>query len=117
VNCTYSVIVCYVCDIRGFDTKEKKELYQLTGDKQVENLRITSDDKLLAASFGSGDVRLYDLEGRKEVHHFDNVHEGGIWGMALAANDNLLATGGKDTHAYVFDLGARKRVHDLKHPA
>jgi WD40 repeat protein len=113
---TFFVTGGYGFGIRGFDVKSQKELFQLAGDKSVENLRITSDDKLLAASFGSGDVRLYDLESRKEVHHFDTVHEGGIWGMALAPNDSLLATGGKDTHVFVFDLGARKRVHDLKHP-
>jgi WD40 repeat protein len=113
---TFFVAGGYGFGIRGFDVKGEKELFQLAGDKQVENLRITSDDKLLTASFGNGDIRLYDLESRKEVHHFDTVHEGGIWGMALAPNDNLLATGGKDTHVFVFDLGTRKRIHDLKHP-
>jgi WD40 repeat protein len=113
---TFFVTGGYGFGIRGFDVKEKKELFNLAGDRHVENLRITSDGKLLAASFGNGDIRLYDLENRKEVHQFDTVHEGGIWGMALAPNDNLLTTGGKDTHVYVFDIGARKRIHDLKHP-
>jgi WD40 repeat protein len=113
---TYFVTGGYGQGIRGFDVKEKKELFRLAGNTSVENLRITSDDKLLAASFGSGDVRLYDLASRKEVHRFDAVHDGGIWGMALAPNDGLLATGGKDNHVFVFDLGTRKRVHDLKHP-
>jgi WD40 repeat protein len=106
----------YGFGIRGFDIKGEKELFQLAGERQVENLRITSDDKLLAASFGQGDIRLYDLKSRKEVHDFNTVHEGGIWGMVLAPDDNLLATGGKDCHVYVFDLGMRKRVRDLKHP-
>lgn len=106
----------YGFGIRGFDVKDRKELFQLAGTQQVENLRITSDDKLIAASFGSGDVRLYDVESRKEVHHFDTVHDGGIWGMALSPNDKLLATGGKDNFANVFDLATRKRVHAIRHP-
>lgn len=113
---TFFVTGGYGFGIRGFDVKGEKELFQLAGERQVENLRITSDDKLLAASFGNGDIRLYDLKSRKEVHHFDIAHEGGIWGMALAPNDNLLATGGKDSHVYVFDLGMRTRLLDLKHP-
>lgn len=113
---TFFVTGGYGFGIRGFDVKDRKEVFKLAGDRPVENLRITSDDKLLAASFGSGDVRLYDLASRKESHQFDTVHEGGIWGMALSPNDQLLATGGKDTHVYVFDIAARKRVHDLKHP-
>jgi WD40 repeat protein len=112
----YFVAGGYGFGIRGFDVKEKKELFHLLGTWQVENLRITSDDKTLAASFGTGDVRLYDLAERKEVHHFDSVHDGGIWGMALSPNDKLLATAGKDTHVFVFDLATRKRIHDLKHP-
>jgi WD40 repeat protein len=102
--------------IRGFDVKNRKELFHIAAGKSVENVRITSDDKILAVSFGSGDVRLYDLASRKELHQFDVVHEGGIWGMALSPNDQLLVTGGKDNHANVFDLTTRKRIHDLKHP-
>jgi WD40 repeat protein len=113
---TYFVTGGYGFGIRGFDVKGQKELFHLAADKHVENLRITSDDKLLAASFGAGDIRLYEIASGKEVHHFDAIHEGGIWGMALSPNDNLLATGGKDTHVNVFDLGTRKRIHDLKHP-
>jgi WD40 repeat protein len=113
---TYFVTGGYGFGIRGFDVKGGKAFFQLAGERQVENLRITSDDKLLAASFGNGDILLYDLASRKEVQHFDAVHQGGIWGMALSPNDNLLATAGKDTHVNVFDLGTRKRIHDLKHP-
>ena len=113
---TYFVTGGYGFGIRGFDVKGGKAFFQLAGERQVENLRITSDDKLLAASFGNGDILLYDLASRKEVHHFDAVHQGGIWGMALSPNDILLATAGKDTHVNVFDLGTRKRIHDLKHP-
>ncbi len=102
--------------IRGFDAKEKKELFHLAAGKSVDNVRITWDEKLLVVSFGSGDIRLYDLASRKQVHHFDVVHDGGVWGMALSADDALLVTGGKDNFANVFDLRTRKRLHVLKHP-
>ncbi len=113
---TFFVTGGYGQGIRAFDLKGQKELFQLGDDKSVENLRITSDEKLLAATFGPGDIRLYDLATQKEVHHFDTVHDGGIWGMALAPNDNLLATAGKDNYANIFDLQTRKRLHGLKHP-
>src|SRR5436190_23822680 len=38
----------YGFGIRGFDVKEKKELFHLVGTWQVENLRVTSDAKTLA---------------------------------------------------------------------
>jgi WD40 repeat protein len=113
---TFIVTGGYGEGIRGFDVKSQKELFQLAGDKSIENLRITSDDKLLVASFGSGDLRLYDLPSRKEVHHFEAVHDGGIWGMAVSPNDSLVASGGKDNYAIVHDLGTHKKLHSLKHP-
>jgi WD40 repeat protein len=102
--------------IRGFDVKSHEEILHLANDQAVENLRIGSDGKLLAASFGNGDIRLYDLPSRKEVHQFEAVHKDGIWGMALSPDNNLLASGGKDTYANVFDLRTRKKLHRLKHP-
>lgn len=106
----------YGVGIRGFDPAGRKELFHIAGDKSVDNLRVGYDGKLLAASFGNGDIRLYDLPARTEVHQFAVVHDGGVWGMALAPNDALLATAGKDALANVFDLRSRRRVHALKHP-
>ena len=102
--------------IRGFDVKSRKELFQLASDKYVGNVRMTSDDKLLVASFSSGDIRIYDLANWKEVFHFGAVHDNEMWGMALAPNDKLLASAGKDNYANVFDLVTKKKVHSLKHP-
>jgi WD40 repeat protein len=106
----------YGFGIRGFDAKDRKEVFKLAGNRQVENLRITSDDKHLIASFGNGDVTVYSLPTQKEVQRFDAVHKGGVWGMALAPNDKLLSTGGKDNMLNVFDLAAKKKLYAVKHP-
>jgi WD40 repeat protein len=113
---TFFVSGGYGQGVRGFDLKGRKELFRLGGDRNVDNVRITSDEKVLAASFGNGDIVLYDLPGRKEVHRFAAAHDGGIWGMALAPDDTLLASGGKDAHANVFNLKTRKKVHGWNHP-
>jgi WD40 repeat protein len=102
--------------IRGFDVKSRKELFQLASGQSVENVRITSDDKLLIASFGIGDIRLYDVATQKEVFHLGALHDTGIWGMAVSPNDKLLASGGKDTYVNILDLGTHKKNHTLKHP-
>src|SRR5262249_48354736 len=95
---TMFVTGAYGNGLGGFDVKTHKELFHLANNWNVENLRISSNDKILAASFAAGDVRLYDLATRKEAHLFPAAHKGGIWGMALAPNDTLLATAGKDTY-------------------
>lgn len=106
----------YSDGVRGFDVKDRKELFHLAENQSVDNVRVTPDDKTLIASFGTGDVRLYDLANRKEVYHFGAAHDGGVWGMAVSPDGALLATGGKDNYANVFDLSTRKRTHGLKHP-
>lgn len=114
---TVFVTGAYGAGIRGFDVKARKELFHLAATQSVENVRITSDDKFIVATFGNGDLRLYDLASRKEVHTIPAVHDGGVWGMAVSPNDALVATGGKDAFVQVFDLGARKKLHSLKHPS
>lgn len=105
----------YSDGVRGFDVKERKEVFRLAENQSVDNVRVTPDDKLLVVSFGSGDVRLYELATRKEVYHFGAAHDGGVWGMAVSPDGALLATGGKDNYANLFDLTTRKRTHGLKH--
>lgn len=102
--------------VRGFNVKSQQQLFHWAGEQSVDNVRVTSDDKLVAASFGNGDIRLYDLPTRTEVFHFGAAHDSGVWGMALSPNDKRLASAGKDTYANVYDLGTRKKVHTLKHP-
>ena len=113
---TMFVTGAYATGIRGFDAKSYKQLFHIEKTSNVENLRISSDDKLLVASFTIGDIRLYDLATQKETHLFYAEHDGGIWGMTLAPNDALLASGGKDHYANVFDLKTKKKVQSFKHP-
>ena len=44
----------YADGVRGFDVVSRKEVFQLAANKTVHNVWITSDGKLLAASFGNG---------------------------------------------------------------
>ena len=52
-------------------------------------MRVAPDDKRLLVSLGSGDVRLYDVSTRKELHNFQRAHQGGIWGTAIAPSGTL----------------------------
>jgi WD40 repeat protein len=81
---TMFVTGAYATGIRGFDANSHKQLFHIEKTSNVENLRISSDDKLLVASFTIGDIRLYDLATQKETHLFYAEHDGGIWGMTLS---------------------------------
>lgn len=106
----------YGGNVRTFNVKTGMELKKITKNSNAENIRLSSDDKTLVVSLGAGNIRIYDLPSYKERTNFLGVHNGGIWGMAMSPNDQLVATAGKDTFVNVFDLKKSKVVHKLKHP-
>jgi WD40 repeat protein len=82
----------------------------------VEVLQITPDEKRLVTVHGGGSVRVVELDSKKWVKSWDQVHQGGIWGARLSAEGNLLATAGRDGFVRVFDIDQLKILHEFKHP-
>lgn len=82
----------------------------------VEVLQITPDEKRLVTVHGGGSVRVVELQSRKWIKSWDQVHQGGIWGARLSAQGNLLATAGRDGFVRAFDIDRLTILHELKHP-
>jgi WD40 repeat protein/tetratricopeptide (TPR) repeat protein len=114
---TFFVTGGYEGIVRFFDPLTGEQSFELNTGDDVENVRISPADELLITLHGSGDVRVYELPSRNELHHFKGVHQGGIWGMAISPNSKLVVTAGKDSFVRIIDLAARKIVHEFRHPA
>ena len=82
----------------------------------VEVMQFSPDGKQVVTAHGNGSVRVTEVASKKEVQHWKEVHRGGIWGMRLARDGQLLATAGKDGFLRVFDMSDYKLLHELKHP-
>jgi WD40 repeat protein len=109
----------YGGDVRAFETRSGKLIKKIPYGKNAnaENVRLTSDDKTLIVSYGSGDIRLFDLPGYDERYTFRATHKGGgIWGMAISPNDQYIASAGKDRFVNVADIKKNKIIHRLEHP-
>ena len=107
----------YGGNVRTFELKTGKELNRIkNANGNAENVRLSPDDTQLVVSYGSGNVRVFDLPDYSEFYTFRAVHKGGVWGMALSPNGQFAATAGKDMYATIIDLKKTKVLHKLKHP-
>jgi WD40 repeat protein len=113
---TYFVSGGYGGDLRFYETATGKLLHEAKLGPVIEGVRISSDETRLVITHGSGDVRVLKLPSREQLHLFKSGHQGGVWGMALSPDGNLLATAGRDNYVRIIDLATRKRVHEMKHP-
>jgi WD40 repeat protein len=82
----------------------------------AEVLQVSPDDKRLITAHGDGTVRVTEIISKKNLHAWDRVHKGGIWGMRLSGNGKVLASAGKDGFVRVYDMQSFKVLHELKHP-
>lgn len=106
----------YGGSLRYFDgdtAKMDQSVYLRHG---VEGARFLNDEKQLVTTHTNGDIRVFELPSRKEVHRLEGAHRGGIWGMAVSPNATRLATAGKDKFVRLWDLDARQILHEIKHP-
>ena len=67
---------------------------------------------------GSADesVRVFDLECREMVCHFQNVQNEWIWGVAFSPNNKYLASGAGDGSIKVIDFETDLEEHDFRYP-
>lgn len=103
--------------VRVYDTKTGKKTDETKYSGQVEVLLIAPDGKHLITGHGGGSVRVTELATKKRVRNFDQIHEGGIWGMTLSPDGSLVATAGRDGFVRILQLANSLVLHELKHPA
>ena len=97
------------------DPRTGAQLAEMKPNASVEVLRFTPDEKRLVTVHGTGSVRVWLWPSRKEEHTWKAIHQGGVWGMAIAPSSKLVATAGKDGYVRVFDLEERKVLHEIPH--
>jgi WD40 repeat protein len=83
----------------------------------VEVLQSSPDGKRLFAAAGDGSIRVWEVPSRNQVHTWNTLHRGGIWGMALSPDGKMLATAGQDHFARLLDTENFKVLHEFEHPA
>ena len=76
----------------------------------ANQIAFTADGRRAAVASGDRSVRLYDVEGRRDIKRFVG-HTASVWAVAFSADGKTLLSGGMDGTARVWDVatGLEKR--------
>ena len=102
--------------VRVYDATTGKQTDEIKYSGPVEVLIIAPDGKHLVTGHGGGSVRITNLASKKRVRNWDQIHNGGIWGMALSSDGTLIATAGRDGFVRILQIANSQVLHELQHP-
>ena len=93
-------------DPKGKVTKEKEM------GREFTQALFSNDGKKVIAGSLDGVVKIYDVEGKKELQEL-KAHDG-IWALALSPDGSKLATGGYDQTIKIWDATTGKEQKTIK---
>ena len=56
-------------------------------------------------------MKIFDINKRQEVHHFQNIHESAIYTVAISTDNKFIVSGSDDKSIKIIDLSNRKEIH------
>lgn len=94
------------------DPKAKKETEVKELGRDFTAVAFSPDGKRLAAGNLDGDIKIYDVDGAKEVKEIKAPD--GIWALAFTADGAKLASGGWDKTIKIWDVASGKDLNTIK---
>lgn len=92
----------------------------------VKSMAITSNDKYIISGSNDKSIKVFDLKAKKEVHHFENCHEGrfveweesycldAVHSLVVTSDNKYIISGSWDKSIRVFDLQTFQDVYHFK---
>ena len=77
----------------------------------VSDLAFTPDKSKLVTGSRNGEVKVWDLTGRKMVHKID-AHQARVYAIAMSADGKRFATSGQDNVVKVWDTESGKLLRE-----
>lgn len=100
-----------VKDPKAKDPKAPGKKVKETG-REFTCAVFTHDGKKIIAGNLDGEIKVYDVEGKKEVQEM-KAHDG-VWALALSADGSKIATGGYDGTIKIWTVGDAKPMRSIK---
>ena len=79
----------------------------------TQSLAFSADGKYLAAGWKHGQVLVYDVAKRRELHRLKG-HTDKVLSVAFSPDGATLASGSQDTTVRLWDVKSGKELHELK---
>ena len=74
-------------------------------------MRITPDNLFIVSGSADKSMKIFDINKRQEVHHFQNIHEEAINTVAISTDNKFIVSGSSDKSIKIIDLSNRKEIH------
>jgi len=93
----------------------------------ITSVAVTSDSKYIISGSYDKSIKVFDLQTKQQVHHFENAHEGTeisrpiinqswdfISSMTVTSDNIYIISGSYDGSIKVFDLQTKQLVHHFE---
>ena len=92
--------------------------------ESILSVVVTSDNKYIICGTTFSSIKIFDLQTKQQVHHFENAHKGMeieihyklfflvcITSVTVTPDDNYLISTSMDKSIKIFDLQTKQLVH------
>jgi len=80
----------------------------------IQALTVTSDSKYIISAAASDDVVVLDIEAKKTIHHFQNLHKGYVSAVAVTPDDKFIVTGSQDKSIKMLSIATKQEIYHWK---
>ena len=94
--------------------------------EKVYSVAISQNMKYLVSGSKDKSIKIFNFAQRKELFHFQNAHDGSLWGLwfnpnpgeirsvAITWDNKYIVSGSFDNSIKIFDIENKKEVYHFK---
>lgn len=72
---------------------------------------MSPNGKYFVSASNDRSIKIFDIQNRQEVHHFQNIHEKGVTSLAFGRSGRLFYSGSTDQSIKIFDIHTKQQAH------
>jgi len=79
-------------------------------------LALTSDNRFIISGSADKSIKIFDIETKNQVNHFQNVHEDNITTLAVTSENKYIISGSYDCFVKAFHFHVKQEAHTFEKP-
>jgi len=96
---------------------------------EIQAIQVSSDSRFMVSGSADRSIKIFDIENRKQIHHFKDAHEGSkrnlnfsltkasigsIRSIAISSDNKFIASGSNDKSIKLFDLNSKEMIYEFQ---